>query len=319
MPYLASSRRSSAGTAKRCFGAIATTAVAVAVALAAPSAASAQSGFTRSQYSAYVKLGASYFRSNRFFDLGGDLNDRGEDLTLVGVSLYAEFGILDELTVYLNWQMVRVLGFEETTSVTGTGDLRLGLKYGLSFDHRHHIAAMVAPEFPSGNPDAVVFQDSTLASGDVVTREIGLPTGDGEFNVWTRLAYSVSLYEIDSWISTDFGVNWRTRGFAHQLAFGVEFGHLLLEHVYLQARFRGQVVPSSDLRTDVGFIFGEGTEYLSVGAGIAVPIPHTPIGITFDWEQIVAYERNVYAGPLLVFGVSFECGPRSAPDAALCQ
>lgn len=290
------------------------------VALALPSPASAQSAFTRRQLTTYAKLGFSYFRSNRFYDLNGELNDNGQDLELIGVPFYAEFGILDELTLTVNWQAARVLSFANTTSVVGTGDLRVGLKGGLSFG-RHHIAAIVAPEFPTGDPDATVQTSTTLASGQVVTSSTGLPTGDGEVNVWTRLAYSVSLWEDSTWINAHFGANWRTQGYNHQLAFGLELGHKIMDAVYFQARLNGQFVPApqEDLRTDVGFIYGEGTEFVSIGAGIAVPIPHTPIGLTVDWEQIIAYERNVYAGPLVVFGVSFECGPRSSPDAELCH
>ncbi len=284
----------------------------------APNPVAAESGFTRQQNSAYAKLAVTSFRSNRFFDLSGNLNNGGEDLRLRSLALYAEYGVLDSLTVSVDWQALRVNSFENTSRVTGTGDLRLGFKYGLTFG-AHHVAAVVAPEFPTGDPDAQVFQSSTLASGEVVQRGIGLPTGDGEFNLWTRLAYSLSLHRIRSWVSADFGVNWRTKGFAHQMNFGAELGHSLFDYAWLKATFRGQIVPSSDLRTDVGFIFGEGTEYLSVGAGVGIPIPRTPLAVTFDWEQIVGGEQNVYAGPLFVVGVSFECGPRTSPDARTCE
>ena len=271
--------------------------------------ASAQSAFTRKQLSGYAKLAASIFVSNRFYDLDGKLNDDGQNLELYSAALYAEVGVVDQLTVMLDWQVFRANAYAESTTAYGIGDLRLGLKYGLRFG-RHHVAAIVAPEFPTGNSEATVSEETTLVTGRVVERKLGLPTGDGEFNIWNRLAYSVSVNELDAWASADFGVNWRTQGFAHQLAMGAEVGHFLLRHVYLMARIRGQLVPSNDLKRGSGFIFGEGTEFLSVGAGLAAPIPRTPIAATFDWLQIVGLAQNVYAGPQVLFGASVEWGPR---------
>ncbi len=212
-------------------------------------------------------------------------------------------GIVPGLNAILNAPLVRVNRYANTGRAAGIGDLQLGLKYGLDLFAGLKLAATVAVDFPTGNSDAVVQTDTGA--------NLLLPTGDGEFNVWTILALSRSIEPIHGWFNTYFGVNARTSGLSHQLQFGVEVGTFLFDAIYAQARFRGQFVPSDDLNVAGGFIYAEGTEYLSIGLGLAYPIPRTPIAVTLDWEQAIAQQQNLYAGPVISVGVSYEWTPPS--------
>lgn len=263
--------------------------------------ASAQSAFTRAPGSVYAKLGYTYFSSNDYWDLGGVLRDRGERFTQHSLSLYGEVGLVDHLNAIVSFPALKVNHFANTNRAVGVGDLQIGFKLGTELGRGLKLAAMVIAEFPTGDSGATV-QTETGAN-------LILPTGDGEYNTWTMVALSRSIAPIHGWFNLYFGLNARNSGFANQLQVGGELGHHLLDMFYIQIRARLQVVPSDDLDVAAGFIFGEGTEFFSVGAGIAYPVPHTPIAITFDWEQAVAYRQNLYTGPVLTFGVAYEYDP----------
>jgi hypothetical protein len=257
----------------------------------------AYSGFTRSQGGLYTKLTYGTFTSNDFYDLEGNLNNRGEDFTQRSVALYVEYGVLDSLDLVVEMPLVRMNSFSNSGTAVGIGDLRLTAKYGVEVAG-FRIAAMLSPEIPTGDSGATVKTETGL--------NLLLPTGDGEFNLWSRLALSRSFPSIHAYVNLDFGYNLRTDGFSDQIAFGAEAGYKLLDYLWLSGHFRGQLVPSDELRPSGGFIFGEGTEFLSAGAGIAVPLPYTPLSITFDWDQIFAAQKNIYGGATFLFGFSGE-------------
>lgn len=265
-----------------------------------PNSAEAYSGFTRSQGTAYVKLALSTFTSNDFYDLAPNLNDRGQDFTQRNLSIYAEYGIIDGLTAIINAPLLRVNSYANTNTALGFGDVQLELKYGVDLAGIK-IAASLAPEFPTGDANATVQTESGL--------NLILPTGDGEFNVWSRIAVSyglplAALPWLDGWVSAGAGYNVRTDGFSNQVGFGAELGTRWWGLLIVQARMRGQFVPSDELKTSGGFIYGEGTEFITVGAGLAAVIPNTNWAVSLDWEQPVAAQRNLYSGSVLVAGVS---------------
>lgn len=272
------------------------------IAVGAAARADAYSGFTKDPGQLYVKLAVSTFTSNDFYDLSGRLNDRGQDFTQRSLGLYAEYGIVEGLTASANVPVVRMNAYANTDSAVGLGDVELSLKYGFRVAG-FHLSASVSPELPLGDSDATVTTESGL--------NLVLPTGDGEFNVWTRLAVSRPFGVVawmDGWASAGIGYNLRTEGFADQIGYGGELGFRLFERAYLQFRVRGQTVPSNDLDTNRGFIYGEGTEFFAVGAGAAVGIPETPLLVTFDWEQPVAAQMNLYSGAVLIAGIALAAG-----------
>ncbi len=278
--------------------------IATLVVIGASARAEAYSGFTKGRGEVYVKVAFSTFTSNDFYDLSGRLNDRGQDFTQRNLGIYAEYGILDELTVSANVPALRINSYANTNSALGVGDIQLALKYGVRL-FGFHLSASVMPELPLGDSDATVQTDSGL--------NLVLPTGDGEFNVWTQLAlsrpFSISALKwMDGWASVGVGYNVRTKGYANQVGFGGEVGLRLFELAYLQGRLRGQIVPSDDLDTASGFIYGEGTEYLTVGAGVAVVVPETPLLGTFDFEVPVAGQMNLYSGPVFIAGIALAAG-----------
>ncbi len=266
--------------------------------------AEAYSGFTKNQGELFVKVAFSTFTSNDFYDLSGRLNDRGQDFTQRNIGVYAEYGIIEGLTATANIPALRINSYANTNSAVGFGDVQLALKYGVRL-FGFHLAASVMPELPLGDSDATVQTDSGL--------NLVLPTGDGEFNVWSQLAVSrgfsiAPIPWLDGWVSAGAGFNLRTKGYAHQVGFGGELGLRFFDLAFVQGRLRGQIVPSEDLDTSTGFIYGEGTEFLTVGAGVAVLVPETPLMATFDFEVPVAGQLNLYSGPVFVAGIALSAG-----------
>lgn len=267
-------------------------AIAAGLALKAPTAQAA-SGFVREPGAGYAKLFFSSFSSKDYYALNGDLRNGGQRLTQRGVSLYGEYGLIRHLAIAINVPGFRSNSYSESDTARGFGDVFVELKGGETFAG-WHTAIAVAGEIPTGRSRA--FVDN--GAGGV----INLPTGDGEANIWVRAAVSRSIDALHAYASADVGYNVRTKGFTDQVGFSCEVGHHLLDRIWLAARLRGLFTRGS-ASPNVPFLYGEGTEYLAIDGGIAVPVLDA-LQLTFDYTNIAAARRNVYGGSLFSAGVA---------------
>ncbi len=270
--------------------------------LSAPARVEAQDGFVKNQGQLYSKLAFTSFASKDFYTQTRDLRNLGQVFTQRNVVLYGEYGIIDSLTAIVNFPLVRTNAFANTNTIVGIGDLSLGLKYGIRAGG-FNFAASVNPEFPTGNADATVQTNDTGAN-------LVLPTGDGEFNVWSWLGASrgipiTGVSWLDGWASIGAGLNLRTKGLAHQIGLRAEVGIRFFQQVILQFQTRSQLVPSNEFEPG-GFILGEGTEYVAVAALIGAKIPRTPLSLELEWAQPVASQQNLYSGPVFAAGLSVD-------------
>ena len=270
--------------------------------LAFSSTAEAYSGFVKNSGSGYVKLSFNTFASNDFYDTSGELSSFGSEFSQQNLSLYAEYGVLDFLTVGIDAPLLRLNSFETSDTAAGVGDLTLFAKVGTSLAG-FRLSLTLAPEFPVGRSEALV--DTAFA--DIRSN---LPTGDGEFNVWTRVAVSRTLptpNAIPSYASVYFGHNLRTE-FADQLEVGGEVGVSLWGWVWLQGRLTARFTPTSteNLKPEGIFLFGEGTEYVAAGGSLSVRVPETPLWAHVDVAHTFANLRNLYAGTTVGAGLSVD-------------
>jgi hypothetical protein len=113
-----------------------------------PFALAAQSGWTKKKGEFFGQWSASYFSSDQYYNLSGELLETST-FRHYGTSLYGEYGLTDRLTVIANWPTYKFNSFETTETVSGLGDLGLGLKYGLPLGGVP-VSITITPELPTG-------------------------------------------------------------------------------------------------------------------------------------------------------------------------
>jgi hypothetical protein len=255
--------------------------------------AQATSGFVREPGGGYVKLYYSELRSSTYFTLNGVGRDDGQQLRQRGVTLYGEYGVLPHVQIGVSLPVLRANSFTGSDASAGLGDVSLELKSGTAIAD-WHLAAALAPEVPTGRSRAFVDLDGG--------GQINLPTGDGEWNVWARVAVSRSVPSLRAYASLDVGYNLRTAGFTDQSGASLEVGHLLLGHVWLSTRARVQQTRGGDINPGVPFLYGEGTEFVAVDVGAAVPL-FSAAFVTLDYTNVATARRNVYGGSMVSVGM----------------
>lgn len=265
-----------------------------------PARSEAFSGFLKEQYSGYVKISFDTLRSTDLYSTEGELLSTSGEFTQNNLSLYAELGVLDYLTVGLSAPVLRFNSFDTSEVATGFGDLQVFAKSGLQLFGIHG-ALITAVEFPTGRSEALVDTDF-----DGI--QTNLPTGDGETNIWVRLAFSYEIPTPDwlsAYASIHGGFNWRSE-FAEQFQTGLELGFNPGGWVWIQGKLDALFTPTAteDLEPAGIFLFGEGTEYVAAGVSASVRIPETPLWVTFDYRNTFANLRNLYAGSTFGGGIA---------------
>jgi len=262
----------------------------------------AQSGWTRSFKSWFVKVDASHFASDRYY------NPNGEELITstfrqTSFNLYGEYGFRPRLTFIIQAPLLRLNSFETTEVVAGIGDLRLEAKYRLT-GNQLPVSISIAPEFPTGRANA--FAANKMFPDD----QINLPTGDGEFNVWTTLAASKSwgkMY-LSAFTAYDFRGKYEGKKFRNLYQFGAEIGYNPWQPLWLNAKIRAQFSDGESQNTDLGFVRGDGTTYTLTSVEAFYKInPNWGVSATIlSGNNWIAAFRNIYIAPFLSLGVVYE-------------
>jgi len=263
----------------------------------------AQSGWTRKSKTYFVKMSYSFFGSKNYYNIDGELLETAE-FRQQSVNLYGEYGITDRLTAIVQMPLVRWNGFESTETVSGIGDLRTELKYAILRD-RFPLAISVAPEFPTGPNDLFARNETNTFE------QINLPTGDGEFNIWTTLAGSVSHPKIPLYTSASVAFNYRTEyqdvDFQNQLKLALELGYQPLDGLWVSGTINAQT-SLGDENPVVDFVRGDGTAYTAWGFSASYEVVHN-ISLSVDywnfWDFIFD-RQNIYSAPTLSLGCFYE-------------
>ncbi|MBL7774783.1 MAG: hypothetical protein JNK89_02205 [Saprospiraceae bacterium] len=263
----------------------------------------AQSGWTRAPKSWFAKLDVSNLRAVDYYNPDGDRITTSA-FQQSSLNFYGEYGFRERLTFVIQAPLLRLNKFETTNIAAGQGDLRLEAKYLLS-DNRFPIAFSLAAELPTGRANA--YAENKVLAGD----RINLPTGDGEFNLWSTLAASRSIGRL--WYASTFAAyNFRTRyagkSFRNLYQFGAEIGFHPWDPLWLNAKLRAQFSQGKSRHPDLGFVRGDATTYTLLAVEALYKFNNSwGIAASYltggDW---IAPLQNIYVAPYFSVGLIFE-------------
>ncbi len=267
----------------------------------------AQSGWTKEKTEGFYQLSFQSMKSNDYYSLGGELLETNE-FSQQSLVFYGEYGVTDKFTIIANWPLQTWNGFETTETVSGLGDLRLEFKHALLKKY-FPLSISVAPELPIGKANH--FAQSKVNDFE----QINLPSGDGEFNVWTTLATSFALPNIPFYGNIFTSYNFRTQydgvSFSDQFAIGAEIGYHIADFVWVNARLNAlKSVDYIMVATD--FVRGDGTEYTGYSFGVSVPVyKHIHLSLNYrNYNDWIYARKNIYSSGVLGLGVYYEYKPK---------
>ncbi len=261
-----------------------------------------QSGWTREKKNLFLKADYQFYNSVDYYNNTGT-EIKTSRFSQKTFSLYGEYGISKKFSINANIPVFRLNGYEATETVGGFGDIMIELKYSVK-KGKFPIALSIAPSFPTGTKE--LYSKSKLNSFD----KINLPTGDGEFNVWTTAAISHSFYPKPMYASAYTSFNFRTkykdRNFQNQLQAGVEFGYKFAKKLLLSGKvfvFTG--LGSQPVVAD--FIRGDGTSYTGITFNTSYDFgKHMGVFVQyFRSNSLIVKARNNYAANIFSFGITY--------------
>lgn len=248
-------------------------------------------GWVRKKNTFYGKLRVSSFRTNKYYNLAGELNDQGAQFQQTSLDLHAEYSVSKRLTLILNAALFWSNKFSTTNAATGIGDALVEAKYGI-LTGNFPVAISVGAQLPTGQSRILVADVNRPGS------QINLPIGDGELNIWTKLHASIPFSH--GYASFEAGYNKRTQGFSDQYTMAAEVGYkigLVWTNATLR-RLNSVGVPDTDKGS---FVYGEGLEFTAYSLGAAIPVTKK-MGLTLDFSSMIGPCKNTYSGS--IFGVS---------------
>ena len=184
-------------------------------------------GWTHPRGKGYFKLNEQVIKSDAYFQPSGDkidITDQGRYTT----SLYGEFGLVDRLTLVGYMPFFQRISEEGPGGDTksGTGDWELGARIGLLTNRATVVSLQVMAGLPLGDS----FSEQ---------QEVGLFTGDGEFNQLFLLQVGHSLWPTPGYLKGEIGFNNRESDFSDELRYALEAGFMIDERIGVSAWLRG--------------------------------------------------------------------------------
>ena len=267
-------------------------------ALLAAGPAQAGGGWTRQPGHGYAKVGLTLANTTKYHPLGGGTINTAQFQQQV-YSLYAEYGLAKRLEATLNFPFFRRATFPDTSPGQGVGDPEFGLRYGV-LTGKWPLAVQVAAQAPLGDPNRRGYYQPDPSSF------VYLPTGNGQWNIWTRAALSHTLGALPAFITLEAGYNFRTGGLTNQYTLGAQAGYKFFDKLWLTASVRSLDnvrAPNPAKLANIGL--GEGVAYsaASIGASYAIT---KHLSATADAAGGFGKLRNVYSGVQSTFGVAVE-------------
>lgn len=282
--------------------------LALALSVGAMTPGRAQDGWTQPAGGMFVKVDWSYLNASEYATPDGERIET-EAFIQHNINLYAEFGLTSRLSMLLQGPLLRAQRFATTTTTLGMGDLRLDLKYRLTSDYLP-LSISLGAEMPTGDPL------KTVEVNGVPGLEQPLPTGDGEWNVWTTLAASRGWRK--TYVSAFAAANWRTSNadfeFVNLYQAGVEFGFRPADPLWLNLKLRAQFREGPGEVPEPYFLYGDATTY-TITALEAYYAFHPQWGATLTFlsgGDVISKMRNLYLAPVISLGVVYRRIPAPA-------
>ena len=272
--------------------------LAVSTVVFGPSTAQAGGGWTRLKGQGYAKVGLTVANTDRYHPLQGGTISTAQFRQQV-YSLYGEYGLTNRLEATLNFPFFRRATFPDTSPGQGVGDPEVGLRYSV-LTGKWPLAVQIAAQAPLGNPNARgIYQNDP-------TNFVFLPTGNGQWNIWTRAALSHSLGTLPAFFTLEAGYNARTAGFTDQYTYGAQAGYKFFDKLWLTASLRtldNVRAPDPSKLNRIGL--GEGVAYSAASLGASYNFTRH-ISVTADAAGGFGKLRNVYSGVQYTAGVAVE-------------
>lgn len=266
----------------------------------------AQSGWTKGKGEGFFQTSFSTFASKVYYTLDGErlLTNEFRQQSIV---FYGEYGVTDKFTLIANLPLQNFNGFETTETVSGFGDLRLEFKHAILKKYLP-LAISIAPEIPTGKANN--FAKSQVNDFE----QINLPSGDGEFNLWTTLASSFSLGDIPLYGSLFGSYNFRTAyegiSFSDQIMVGIEMGYHVADLVWINGRLNG-LTSVDEVVTATDFVRGDGSEFTSYSFGASMSI-YREFHLNLNYRNVGDFifdRKNIYSGGVFTLGVFYQLKP----------
>jgi len=266
----------------------------------------AQSGWTKEKGEGFFQTSFQTFSSDQYFTLDGEVLTTNT-FHQQSIVFYGEYGVTDKFTIITNLPLQTFNGFSSTETVSGLGDLRVEFKHSILKKYLP-LAISVAPELPTGKANN--FAKSKINDFD----QINLPSGDGEFNVWTTLASSFALGEIPFYGSIFGSYNYRTQyqglSFTDQIAVGAEIGYQIAGKVWVNVRLNA-LTSVDEVTVITDFVRGDGTEYTSYSFGAGIPIVKD-FNLSLNYRNFndwIFSRKNIYSAGVLSIGIFYNLKP----------
>ena len=267
-------------------------------AVLAATPAHAGGGWTRQPGHGYAKVGLTLANTSNYHPLAGGTIATAQFRQQV-YSLYAEYGLAKRLEATLNFPFFRRATFPDTSPGQGVGDPELGLRYGV-LTGKWPLAVQVAAQAPLGDPNRRGYYQPDPSSF------VYLPTGNGQWNIWTRAALSHTLGALPAFITLEAGYNFRTGGLTNQYTLGAQAGYKFFDKLWLTASVRTLAnvrAPNPAKLANIGL--GEGVAYSAANLGASYAITKH-LAATADAAVGFGKLRNVYSGLQSTLGVAVE-------------
>ena len=222
-------------------------------------------GWTHPKGRGYFKLNEQVIKSDAYFQPSGDRIDITNQSRFT-TSLYGEYGLVDRFTLvgYIPFYQHISEDKPGSDAKTGTGDWELGARIGL-FTRG---ATVVSIQVMAGLPLGESYTD----------QEVGLFTGDGEFNQLVSLQVGRSLWPTPGYLKAEIGFNNRESDFSDELRYALEAGFMVGERIGMSGWIRGvKALGTADgewTRNDQEYVsFGpEINFYVTSSAGITAGV-----------------------------------------------
>lgn len=262
-----------------------------------------QSGWVKTKNQLYTQLSYSFFASEDYYNISGDLLSTNK-FSQNNINLYAEYGLGNRLAIQVNYTVLRANSFSSTETVWGGGDVFVGIQYAI-LKGKFPLSFTIGPQIPLGDRELLA-QNNTNPSD-----QINLPTGDGEWNIWSTLALSHSFHPAPFYASIYSSFNYRTSykasTFSHQLKNGIEIGYQPISNLWIQGKMAGyQTLGTPNEGIDI--FRGEGSEFTSVELAASYPIwkQLQLTANTLFYSDWLISRKNIYSAPVYSICIAFQ-------------
>ncbi len=266
----------------------------------------AQSGWTKGKGEFFGKIDFAQLSTGNYYAPDG-ANLQTNKFTQSTINFYGEYGLQSRWSGIVSMPLWRQNSFSTTNKVSGMGDLRMDLKYRIIKNQNWPVAISVGIELPTGRANAYA------ANKSVPQDRINLPTGDGEFNIWTTLAASKSLGPgyISAFTAYNFRTKYQDLPFRDVYQVGAEVGANPFKPLWVNLKIRSQYSTGESKYPELGFVRGDGTTYTLYSAEAFVKFSSKFGGsITYlSGTDLLAPFKNIYISSFLSFGLIYELKP----------